>query len=326
MTMESTPRGRDRRGQTTLKSISRAPRTNCSSLTSPRWLEARGIAQDRSPHAERGAHPAACWSRHGFACRLQAEHWNCLTALRSQVTRLRRGQDSQRPPPPHGSLVRQPPSRFRRRLRDDALRAIGASCGLADFRVSRSRFRRARFCSQASPNRSAQDWFDEFADHCGNAIGNTYLPVFRLSDGEFYFSIGYRVPLPEPGSNAVLHYLRHAVSYVKYGKHRTFWSGTPGYGYETYAGGEWTSLRKKYIQCLRQIAAQGLLATALVRTPNHYSERYHRPICGWFERHRVPLTPANYYPFHFVYALLNGPRRSRILRGRRGARGHRADP
>jgi microcompartment protein CcmK/EutM len=173
------------------------------------------------------------------------------------------------------------------------------------------------FLQASFTDRSAQGWFDELTDRCRSAIGKTYLPVFRLSDGEFYFSVGYRIPRPEPGSHAVLHYLRHAVSYVKYGKHRRFWSGTPDYGYETYAGREWTALREKYIVCLREIAAEGLLAAAIVRTPNHYSERYHRPICGWFERHQIPLTPANYYPFHFVYALLNGPRRSHILQGRR---------
>ncbi len=105
------------------------------------------------------------------------------------------------------------------------------------------------FLQASFTDRSAQGWFDELTDRCRSAIGKTYLPVFRLSDGEFYFSVGYRVPRPEPGSRAVLHYLRHAVSYVKYGKHRRFWSGTPGYGYETYAGREWTSLREKYIAC-----------------------------------------------------------------------------
>ena len=100
----------------------------------------------------------------------------------------------------------------------------------------------------------------------------------------------------------MLHYLRQAGSFVKYQRYRKFWSGIPSYGWEMYSGREWTAMQVKYLECLRPIAAEGILATALVRTPNRYSEHYHRPICDWFDRHRIPLTPANYYPFHFVYA------------------------
>ena len=165
--------------------------------------------------------------------------------------------------------------------------------------------------------RCSREWFEEFAGRCQAAIGKDFLPVFRLSDGEFSFSLGYRIPFPPPGVNPLFHYLRQAASYVKYRKHRIFWSGTPAYGYETYAGGEWTALRAKYVRCLRELAESGILALALMKTRNRYTEHYHRPICGWFDRHRIPLTAGNYYPVFFVYALLNGPHRSRILGGRR---------
>lgn len=166
-------------------------------------------------------------------------------------------------------------------------------------------------------NRSSIEWFEEFVERATNAIGRRYLPIFRVSDGEFYFSVGYRLPYPSPGEKPLLHYLRQIASYIKWNRFNVFWSGTPGYGYENYSTAEWKTLRPHYVECLRTICREGIMAMALMKTPDRFAERYHRPICEWFETNKVAVIPGNYYPFYFVYGLLNGPSIGRVLQDRR---------
>jgi hypothetical protein len=92
--------------------------------------------------------------------------------------------------------------------------------------------------------RSSEEWYADSERKILDRLGRGYFPVFRFSDGECYFSLGYRLPPPSPGSSAILHYTRTALSaYVKYRCQNTFWSGQPGYGYEHYSGNQWRSLR-----------------------------------------------------------------------------------
>ncbi len=62
--------------------------------TSPCWLERVGSLkiEVHTPNAER---IRGVLERRGFACRLQAQHWNCLTAVRRQTARARPGHTTQ---------------------------------------------------------------------------------------------------------------------------------------------------------------------------------------------------------------------------------------
>jgi FkbM family methyltransferase len=62
--------------------------------TSPGWLERVGSLkiEVHTPNAER---IRRVLERRGFACRLQAEHWNCLAAVRRQTARVRPGHTPQ---------------------------------------------------------------------------------------------------------------------------------------------------------------------------------------------------------------------------------------
>lgn len=166
----------------------------------------------------------------------------------------------------------------------------------------------------AFDERPSQEWFAEFVEKACSAIGKYNLPIFRVSDGEFYFSVGYRIPYPLPGQNPILHYIRQAASYIKWSRRTKFWSGTPGYGYEFYSGEEWRNLQKHYINCLHQIVAEnGLLAMALIKVVDRFGEPYHKDICAWFDSNNINVNRNNYYPFYFVYGLLVGSARKRVL-------------
>jgi hypothetical protein len=166
-------------------------------------------------------------------------------------------------------------------------------------------------------DRDVRDWFGDFVGRCCAAIGSHYLPIYRMSDGEFGFCVGFRFPYPEPGRNPVVHYAREIVSYLRWRRFNTSVSGAPENARETYRGSEWRDLRKCYAEQLRDIARTGILALNFVKTPERFSEQYYGPMLRWFDSERIGLTEQNYYPFYFVYALLNGPARRRIYAHRR---------
>jgi len=166
--------------------------------------------------------------------------------------------------------------------------------------------------------RRSEEWFDEFVGRVSSAIGNHYLPVFRMSDGEFRFSVGYRIPYPPPGKPALLHYgEEYLATYVLRRRQKLFMSGSPGYGYELYTQAEWRSLLPHYIKCLRQISEEGILAIVFYLSPDRFAQQYYDAIFEWLDKHDICITPENYCPFYFAYALLNGPRRRQIYDGRR---------
>ncbi|MFL5582914.1 MAG: hypothetical protein ACJ8AO_21315 [Gemmatimonadaceae bacterium] len=165
--------------------------------------------------------------------------------------------------------------------------------------------------------RPVDAWFDEFVERVVGAIGRHYLPVFRISDGEFTFSVGSRIPYPPPGGNPVLHYAREVLSYLRWRRFDTFLSGAPGHDLERYRGAEWRRLRAVYTAQLRELARTGLLAVNLVRTPERFGERHHAAFLEWMDRARIPVTEQNCYPFYFVYGLLNSSLRRRVYAGRR---------
>ena len=163
------------------------------------------------------------------------------------------------------------------------------------------------------------EWWEKSERRLLAQLGKGYLPVFRFSDGECYFCLGYRMPPPAPGQVAALHYTRTALSaYVKYQCHTTFWSGQPGYGYESYRGKHWHNLRSSFSEQLRVIAEDGIIAANFCRHAGfEMMDRYIPDIFDWFDREGIRLDQNNYIPFYFIYALLLGPSRHRFLSSRK---------
>lgn len=166
--------------------------------------------------------------------------------------------------------------------------------------------------------RDCSSWFNDYQDYLLNRIGNGYYPVFRFSDGECYFCLGYRIPPPQPGVFPPYHYVKTWLSaYFKYRCYSTFWSGTPDSGFEKYSGKDWYSLRDKFASSLRKIAEKGSIAACFCRhdTPSMI-DCYIPNVYDWFDTNDVVLSGKNYVPFYFIYGMLLGPNKRKFLDGR----------
>ena len=168
---------------------------------------------------------------------------------------------------------------------------------------------------RALDNEAAAVWFARFVERVMDGIGHAHLPVYRMADGEFIFCVGPRPELGTVGSPFwvnVLHVARYvqlrAVQWPRGVK--TCWG-------ECYTALDRCALMPHFVRCVAKIARQGCLALCFTRTETRFAEQYFAPMCRWLERHRVPITRENYFPFFFVYALLSGRARSRLLRGRK---------
>ncbi|HYR08222.1 MAG TPA: hypothetical protein VEQ60_10655 [Longimicrobium sp.] len=141
-----------------------------------------------------------------------------------------------------------------------------------------------------------------------------FLPVYRMGDGEFSFALGApeeRLPLRRLRPRQLARRVVNAVA-GRRGGHR---SGSPGYGWEVYSPAERRALLDAYAADLRFVAERGYLALALADTPLYGP--WVREILEWLDARGVPLHPGNYQHAFAVYALLHGPDRDRLLRGRR---------
>jgi hypothetical protein len=194
---------------------------------------------------------------------------------------------------------------LRERLREPIDLCLPAFCGsVAAGEVTQWYFRR----------RDAGEWYAALVERLVSARG--YLPLYRMSDGEFVFVCGKR-PLP---LTMLLEFPKLVVKdrlKVLLRRHRrTYLSGTPGYGYETYTWAEWERARQGYADRVRAIGKAGILAVNFVRHLE-FPRQYLEPMCSWMEAHDIDLTPTNYYPFYYVYAALLGPDARRLYEGRR---------
>jgi hypothetical protein len=160
-----------------------------------------------------------------------------------------------------------------------------------------------------------RDGYRRFADDVlAAADERRFLPVYRMGDGEFSFALGTpaeRLPLrrlrPRQVARRVLDVLTG-----RRGGHR---SGSPGYGWEVYSPRERRALLERYAADLRFVAERGYLALALADTPLYAA--WIPEILDWLDARGVPLHAGNYQHAYAVYALMHGPDRERLLRGRR---------
>ncbi len=158
-------------------------------------------------------------------------------------------------------------------------------------------------------------WYRRFADDVlAAADEHRYLPVYRMGDGEFSFALGSveeRLPLHRLRPRQLAKRLLKRVT-GRSGEHR---SGADGYGWEVYTPAERASLLEQYAADLALVARRGWLAMALDESPLY--ARFLPAVLDWFDARGVHLHEGNYQHVLAMYALLHGPDRHRLLRGRR---------
>lgn len=161
-------------------------------------------------------------------------------------------------------------------------------------------------------------WFDRFAGRVLQASGASYLPVCRMSDGEFLLLFGFqppsvRHPLLRRWSIR-LSQTRHMIRQRLVG----FRAQTaPGVSSGAMSHAEHKALVPTLSTRYLEIARDGILGLHLgyARTP--FQEQYFPAVRRWLEQHDVTLTLDNYVPFYFVYGLLRGPVFHELIGGRR---------
>jgi hypothetical protein len=80
---------------------------------------------------------------------------------------------------------------------------------------------------------------------------------------------------------------------------------------------ELPDIRAAYDNEMWSVANIGILALDLSFCSTPFQEHYFEALGQWLKAVGINLTIDNYFPFYFVYALLTGPQRGRILKGRR---------
>jgi len=164
------------------------------------------------------------------------------------------------------------------------------------------------------------EWFNAFCSRVVSEVGKSFLPVFRMADGEYLFNLGFQPPSPRVGFAYPRRYLQYLVAryrprrrLIAGGSH----AGKPLYGSADYSSVEVKAIRRKYIMVCKRVAEAGFLALDLSFCEIPFQENYFPALRRWLDRHSIRVTIKNYVPFYFVYALLAGPERHRILSGRR---------
>lgn len=158
-------------------------------------------------------------------------------------------------------------------------------------------------------------WFKEFVQCVVNAIGKAYLPVCRLSDGEFRMFLGdqtlcslYPFPLR----------IRHWIGYFKRKlfERRVIFATRTNCSSGDYSREEIKQLAKRYGECLVDLATKGVLAIHLSYYNESFLEHFFPAFKSWLTRQPFKLTLQNYVPFYFVYALVRGPARRMLFHNR----------
>lgn len=153
-------------------------------------------------------------------------------------------------------------------------------------------------------------WFAGFRDEVLRAIGQRYLPVYRIADGEFQALLGRRVRWRSDRSwrDCIAVALERVGLFHR--TRRTSW----GEHYDRSARG---ALLRKLTSDVTTIAGFGHLAVLLSDNGFGLAHEYRRPFCAFVASHAIPFGPRNYVPFHFVCELLSGPGSDALVRDRR---------
>jgi len=182
-------------------------------------------------------------------------------------------------------------------------------------------FEKQRFpqCYAFAPEPVACDrWFERFSDRVLQAVGSSYLPVCRMSDGEFLLLFGFQPPSVR---HPPLRRWRIRLSQAKHMLRQRFVGFRAQTAPGVSSGAMSPAERQAFVPTLSarylEIARDGILGLHLgyARTP--FQEHYFPAVRQWLTENRVTLTLDNYVPFYFVYGLLRGPVFADLIGGRR---------
>lgn len=154
-------------------------------------------------------------------------------------------------------------------------------------------------------------WFEDFRQDTLSAIGNRYLPIYRMADGEYRFMFGRRINWSR------VHLAREllAVGAEKLRiKNPDRWKTSWG---ETYAPAETRQLRDQLMTNVRELSERGYLACYINDNGLDAFVEYNRVLEALLIRRGIRLHTRNYVPFHFAPSLLVSEGWRDFLQGRK---------
>lgn len=155
------------------------------------------------------------------------------------------------------------------------------------------------------------DWYQHFENIVLESFTNKkYLPVFRLSDGEFIFILGRDFNHGNWKQKFIM-YLSHVKNVVKY---MSFFysSGRKGYC-EHYKFWEVKKLQKRFLESLRIISKEGVLNFNFSNSVS--MGPYFTKMLDWLNKNQIDIDRNNYFHFYFVYGVLLGPISKKLYSG-----------
>ena len=129
--------------------------------------------------------------------------------------------------------------------------------------------------------------------------GNRHVPVYRLCDAEYMYTMGVKVPRFKMSLKTRLGIIGRGLLVRFNLMNQRTWHG------ENYSATEKRRLKRKYINDLQQIAKDGFLAPHLLLSEGKFCEEYNEPMVKYFHRHTIPFHKDNFFPFYFVYVILS---------------------
>lgn len=165
---------------------------------------------------------------------------------------------------------------------------------------------------------ACEGWFESFADRITAAIGREFVPVCRMSDGEFFFLFGQQPPslrLSPPvrlmrRAGQMLASVRRLAKGFQV-------STAPGVSSGVFSPKDWREYRPILSRDFLEILDKGTLGIHLSYGSSAFQEHYFPALGRWLKDAGRRLTLKNYIPFYSVYALLRGPRMRDLAAGRR---------
>ena len=169
-------------------------------------------------------------------------------------------------------------------------------------------------------------WFGRFVDRVSRAVGRSWLPVCRMSDGEFTLLFGLQPPsLRYPPARRLRMRLRQAVGIVRRRLTGLRAHTAKGVSSGAMSYAEIRGLAPVMAREYAAVARSGILGLHLSYGKTPFQEQFFPAISRWLADQAVTLTPDNYVPFYFVYALLRGSAFPQLVSGRRVLVVHSAD-
>jgi len=192
-------------------------------------------------------------------------------------------------------------------------------------------------------NLSYEENYTNFKNNVYASINHSYLPVYRMADGEFLFLASI--------SNVKLSYIETVKKIILNAKQmlraKPFTGKTSFINYihsifdthsvktcfdESYTKTEIDSIKTLFLDSILDISQNGILAVHFIEYFINKSKdiqnidfvknniEYQKQInfaLDWFDRHCPNLNENNYTSFYYIYALLTGPDSYKLFQNKR---------